>query len=288
MAFDTHNRGIVGGIALGLLLAGTTHVSAVKAPAPSSADGDRERDGVVTVLAHDYAFDAPDTVSAGVTTFHLVNRGPSLHHLWFVRLEAGKTASDFMKSLQAGPRMPRWAVASGGPNAPAPGAQSTATLALVPGRYLIVCVVPGADHVAHAFRGMMRTLTVVADSTGPRTRLDGPDNVLTIHDDRFAIGRPPVAGTQRIAVRNAATQPHEAQLFRLASRSSLAELAAWVRADDGSPPPAVPLGGASALAGGQSLQLALTLERGDYALVCRWPDAVDGRPHGMVTRFTAR
>jgi uncharacterized cupredoxin-like copper-binding protein len=288
MAFDTLDRAIVGGVALGLLLAGAKHLSTVKTAAASSADGARERDGVVTVIAQDHAFDAPDTVSAGVTTFHLVNRGPSLHHLWLVRLERGKTAADFMRVLQSGPRMPRWAVASGGPNAPAPGAQSTATLTLAPGRYLIVCLVPGADHVAHAFRGMLRTLTVVAESAGPRARFAGPDNVLTLHDDRFAIGRPPTAGAHRIAVRNAAAQPHEAQLFRLASTSALADLVAWVRADDGSPPPATPLGGAAALAPGRSLQIALTLERGDYALVCRWPDAVDGRPHGMVARFAVR
>jgi uncharacterized cupredoxin-like copper-binding protein len=260
--------------------------------------GATQRDGVVTVLARDYAFDAPDTVTAGVTTFHLVNRGPSLHHLWLVRLGRGKTADDFLHALQATPRMPSWAIASGGPNAPAPGNQSSATVVLAPGRYLFVCVVPGADHVSHAFKGMMRVLTVVAakdsgdvGATGRQKGLRRADNVLTLHDYGFAFARAPVAGAQRIDVHNAATQPHEVELFRLPSGTALGDLVAWVRKNDGSPPPAKPIGGTAGLAPGLSTQVALTLERGEYALVCFWPDVRDGQPHvahGMVARFTVR
>lgn len=293
MPFDTLIHALVAASILGVPAAGATRVSAWV-----GATAEIESDAVVTVIARDYAFDAPDTVTAGVTTFHLVNRGPSLHHLWLVRLERGKTAADFMQALQAGPRMPWWAVASGGPNAPAPGSESSATVVLAPGRYLFVCVVPGADHVSHAFRGMMRTLTVVAPKSGGavpararRTQLERADNVLTLHDYAFTVARPLIAGAQRIDVRNSADQPHEVELFRLASGTTFADLVAWVRKDDGSAPPATPLGGAAALARGLSTQLTLTLERGDYALVCFWPDARDGQPHsahGMIARFTVK
>jgi len=129
MPLDTLIYAFVGASMVGALAAGATRVTAW-----FGTTTEIQSDPVVTVIARDYAFDAPDTVTAGVTTFHLVNRGPSLHHLWLVRLERGKTAADFMQALQAGWRMPSWAVASGGPNAPAPGSESSATVVLAPGR----------------------------------------------------------------------------------------------------------------------------------------------------------
>ncbi len=57
---------------------------------------------VVTVTAKDYAFDAPAEVPAGLTTFRLINAGPSLHHLQLIRLEEGKTGGDFVAALKAG------------------------------------------------------------------------------------------------------------------------------------------------------------------------------------------
>ena len=55
-------------VRLGLLVAGVVACS----PAPESAQSPR----VVEVTSLDYAFKAPDTIVAGATTFHLVNKGP--------------------------------------------------------------------------------------------------------------------------------------------------------------------------------------------------------------------
>src|ERR1700743_238478 len=44
----------------------------------------------VVVHAKDFAFDAPDSISAGWTSFHVVNDGPMLHHVQIVRLDSGK------------------------------------------------------------------------------------------------------------------------------------------------------------------------------------------------------
>src|SRR3989442_9806390 len=41
---------------------------------------------VVTIIASDYAFGAPDTIPAGLTTFRLVNQWKELHHASLVRL----------------------------------------------------------------------------------------------------------------------------------------------------------------------------------------------------------
>src|SRR5579885_2481179 len=53
-----------------------------------------------TIYAKDFAFEAPDTISGGVTNFHLVNDGPNLHHVQLVRLDSGKTAQDLQAALK--------------------------------------------------------------------------------------------------------------------------------------------------------------------------------------------
>ncbi|MDB4892292.1 MAG: hypothetical protein JWL61_4147, partial [Gemmatimonadetes bacterium] len=45
---------------------------------------------VVTVVARDYAFEAPDTVAAGRTEVRLLNRGKEAHHAYLMRLDGGK------------------------------------------------------------------------------------------------------------------------------------------------------------------------------------------------------
>ena len=40
----------------------------------------------LSIVASNYAFEAPDTVPAGLTSVDLLNRGPDLHHAWLVRL----------------------------------------------------------------------------------------------------------------------------------------------------------------------------------------------------------
>src|SRR5688572_3607992 len=65
---------------------------------------------VVTVVARDFAFQAPDEVPAGVVTFQLQNRGAVLHHMAVIRLDGGKTLQDLLAAMQASPgKLPAWA-----------------------------------------------------------------------------------------------------------------------------------------------------------------------------------
>src|SRR5258705_14016118 len=75
---------------------------------------------VVTVHATEFAFDAPKTIAAGMTSFKLVNDGKQLHHLQIMKLEQGKTLADLQAALKAGPP-PAWLGAVGGPHAAPPG-----------------------------------------------------------------------------------------------------------------------------------------------------------------------
>ena len=91
-------------------------------------------------------------------------------------------------------------------------------------------------------------------------------------------------------VTNAAAQPHELFIARLAPGKTVQDVAAWVEKMQG-PPPAEPMGGATPLARGRSNDVVLDLAPGEYGLFCFVPDAKDGRPHiahGMMRQVTVR
>jgi hypothetical protein len=254
---------------------------------------------VVVITARDYAFDMPDTLTAGRTELQLVNRGAELHHAALLRLDAGKTAADFLAALKAGGPPPAWAHDAGGPNAPAPGATSAAVVDLAPGGYVLVCFIPSPDGTPHVMKGMTRAFTVAparaatfaARTAAPAPLVAGaPDVTMTLTDYAFQLSRPLTRGRHVLRVRNAASQPHEVFVVRLAPGKTAAEALAWVEKMQG-PPPMQPLGGVVGMATGVANDIALDLTPGEYALFCFIPDARDGKPHvahGMVRQFSVR
>src|SRR5215211_6099569 len=60
---------------------------------------------VVNITARDFAFDAPDSIPAGLATIRLNNTGTTIHHVQIVHLADGKTFADFeagLKSMKPG------------------------------------------------------------------------------------------------------------------------------------------------------------------------------------------
>ena len=123
---------------------------------------------IAVIHTKDFAFDAPDSVNAGWTTFHLLNDGPNIHHVQFVRLDSGKTVQDLVPALDAliGGKGPpaAWMTFVAGPNAPNPGTESDATVNLEAGNYAVV--------VSWTFQGMWRVSTMAwsTRSKSPRQR----------------------------------------------------------------------------------------------------------------------
>ena len=65
--------------------------------------------------------------------------------------------------------MPKWAVDVGGPNSPMPGGESSATLDLEPGNYVLVCVIPAmTDGQPHFMKGMVKEIIVAARAAWSR------------------------------------------------------------------------------------------------------------------------
>jgi len=234
----------------------------------------------ITITARDFAFDAPDTVSAGMVTIRLVNQGPDLHHVQLVHLSDGKTAADFeagVSAMKPGAPSPPWAHDVAGPNSPLPGGEQSMTEQLEPGNYAVVCFIAGADGVPHVMKGMIRALTVTPATTATAPAPIADINV-TMSDYAWQITPDVTAGKHVIRIENIAEQSHEMFLAMLPPGKTAGDLAVWVHKQAG-PPPGKPVGGISGMGKGTVAYLQVDLEPGEYGIYCFLPDAKDGKTH---------
>ena len=262
----------------------TAQTDTATAAAPAAAAA--ATPNMVTFTAKEYAFDGPDSIPAGLTMFHLNDAGQELHHLQILKLEQGKTLTDFQAALKAGGPPPTWAVPYGGVNPPIPGGTTMSTQTMEPGNYLVVCFIESADKVPHMAKGMMKPLTVTPVANANMTEPTA-DVTLTLSDYTFTFSKPLAVGRQMIKVENGAQQPHEVVLVQLDSGKTIQDVGKWAESMKG-PPPAKPIGGIPAFMPGKNTYFEVNLTPGDYGLICFVPDAKDGKPHvahGMSQQF---
>ena len=230
---------------------------------------------VVHITASDYSFQAPDTLSSGVTTLHMMNQGKELHHLVLVKVPI----AELQKMNPAEPPPPDLVVL-GGPNAAAPGGTAEATVDLQPGTYTLVCFIPGPDGKPHMLSGMTRPLTVI-QGTGTAAAAT-PDITVKLVDYDFQLSSPLTVGRHVIKVENAGPQAHELVFVKLEPGKTAEDFIKW---NGQGPPPASPLNGASPMTIGVSNTVAVDITPGEYALICFIEDTKDHKPHfthGMV------
>ncbi|HEU4585026.1 MAG TPA: hypothetical protein VFR95_04705 [Gemmatimonadaceae bacterium] len=261
--------------------------------ADSSSENSREPSNVVNVVTRDYAFQMPDTIPSGLTTFDLHNEGKEPHHLMLYRLDDGKTIHDAFAALDAGGAHPVWMHAAGGPNAVPSGGESIATLVLAPGSYVVFCHVKSPDGRIHFMKGMLKGITVVrtapASAASPEV-LAGADITITLRDYSFEFSQPPARGKHLIAVTNAGSQRHELILSLLQPGKTSRDFVTWMDTQNG-PPPVTPYGGITDIEPGRTVLIPVELKSGNYSVVCRVRDAGDDAPHdrhGMLADFTVR
>ncbi len=254
---------------------------------------------VVTVHAKDFAFDAPKTIAAGMTSFKLVNDGKELHQMQIVKLEQGKTFADLQAAMKnPTPATPEWLVSVGGPNAAVPGNTVETTLNLEAGNYVIICFIPSpGSTVPHMAKGMIQPLTIsaasgIAQAGAPTVAAPTPEVHLVLKDYGFAFSKPLHAGKNVIHVMNEGPQDHEAVMVKLAPGKHIADVNAWVTKDGmKGPPPGQPIDGMGGLAKGRTGIFTANLTPDNYGLICFAPDAKDGKEHsihGMTSEFTVK
>jgi hypothetical protein len=245
---------------------------AAAAPTPS----------VVSVVARDFAFEAPAEIPAGLTTIKLMNQGAEFHHAQLVKFAEGKALADLLALPPDAPH-PEWVSFAGGPNAVSPGGEANATSVLEPGHYALIDVIPGADGVPHIAKGMSLAIEVTGTAS-PATAEPSADVVMTLVDYGFQTSAAITAGTHTIRVENAGPQIHEVVVAKIASGKTSEDFMAWLQTMAGEPPGTV-IGGVVNLDVGKHAYFTATFEPGDYLLLCFVPDARDGQlhvAHGMV------
>lgn len=252
--------------------------------APESAQPVAITPPTVHVTATDFAFEAPDTLPAGLTSFHLMNTGKELHHLVLMRLDEGQTTADLAKAF-AGP-IPSTLVLIGGPNPATPEGSAEATVNLKPGRYAMYCVIPSPDGKPHIMKGMVRELTVTPSETVVTEPV--ADVTIKLTDYSFEVSPALLSGRHTIRVEDAAPQPHELVLFKLEPGKTVEQMLHWTEKMEG-PPPGTLLGGVSPISTGEANYITLDFTPGEYGMLCFYPDAKDGKPHfmhGMMKQIT--
>ncbi len=248
--------------------------STERAPAPHD----------LLVRAAEFAFSAPDTVPAGVTTVRLDNGGTEMHHLQLVRIGEGHTYEEYRQRAIKGNPLPAWVVPVGGPNESSAGVPAKVVLDLRVGQYAMLCFIPSdADRTPHFKKGMMRPLVVVPSGAGGAGE-PAVDGRIVLADYSFTVSPALRAGRHTLRVENTGAQPHELILARHAPGKTMNDLLRWVKEKDG-PPPGEPAGGTTAFSPGGVNFLTADFAAGEYVMRCFVPDASDGRAHfahGMV------
>jgi hypothetical protein len=235
----------------------------------------------ITVHARDFAFDAPDTIPAGLTTIRLINDGPGLHHGQLLRIDSSKTFADAVAAIPQQVNFPSWLVAVGGPNAVAAGDTSTVTQDLAPGNYMLICLIDVPSGSPHYKKGMEHAITVVPSSAAVATPPAADINV-TLRSYAFELSAPITAGrhTFKVITADTSSQSHELVLIQLAPGKTGADILGWLQKPEG-PPPGRPIGGVADLTRSMPVYFSANLTPGNYLLICFDPDFGDGKPHFM-------
>ncbi len=240
------------------------------------------------MTSFDYAFSAPDTIVAGATTFHLVNKGPSQHHLVIFALPEGMSLATFDRLMRADSVGGTGIEVVGGAEGPADGATDAwATLDLAPGSYALTCLLPLPDGSGtHRSHGMFRALTVIP-AAGEPAPMPRADVAVRMTDYAFDLPATIPAGRRLVRFENAGAHSHLALVARLAPGKTLADAAAWEMKHEGTQP-FVYVGGVTAMAPGRTSIARLDLGPGRYVIACVDDDGTAPKLHfqvGMVREF---
>ena len=254
---------------------------------------------VVEVKAIDYAFQAPDSIPSGWTTFRMINEGSEHHHFHLYRLPEGKTGKDFRDAavepvdsvfslLQKGvidssearraiaKGTSAWARRSrlakrGGVGAVAPGRTGQVTVELEPGQYVMNCLIPTPEGAPHFTLGMVRGITVTDVST--RATAPSYDTTLRASGKSLGLEGDLKAGmnTIRFVIDEVPGEVRDstytAWLTRLDTDTDLDAIAQAIQQEGKMPPAAHFVGGFEYLPVNRTAYFTVDLSSGRYGLV---------------------
>lgn len=303
--------------AIGIVLA--TSLTACQPADPGRSDSGSEAAiesattaPVVEVTARDYAFDGPDEIPSGWTTFRLKNEGKEHHFLLLNRLPDGKTFEEYVAEVALpfdsvwhelrkgaidkaeagallGQLLPGWFASvkqMGGPGLVAPGGVAQTSVKLEPGTYVMECYVKTPDGEFHGMLGMARALTVTGVPSGASE--PEADVAITLSNFEMAIEGDVKAGQQTVAVH---FQEHpeiglgnDVHVVRMEEGTDMGVVVLWMDWMNvqglRDPAPAAFVGGAHEMPVGHTSYFTLDLTPGRYAWI-----AESSADKGMVKEF---
>ena len=125
---------------------------------PTLGENTPTRTRTLELREHAFTFDPPSL--KGTVTWHVVNRGSLMHQALLVRLPAGVSADAELAWFRGGSRGPRPGQPVGGVIELGPQGEAWFTVALEPGRYMLLCSVAASASDRHFDRGMVRHFIV--------------------------------------------------------------------------------------------------------------------------------
>jgi plastocyanin len=250
---------------------------------PSGDQAGRQQDpATVTIGAHEYGYDAPDTLPSGTVNVSLQNTGSVYHMAQFLRLNDGVSADDLQAAVQNGAAADALDLGTptGGPNAVGPGDEQGVTLTLPPGNYVMLCLAYSDDGIPHAQKGMVHAFTVTDDQS-PETP-PAADLTVTAQDFSFAV--PTITpGQHTVQFDNHGSQAHEMALVKLPNNANPDELQQALPGDDVSDDAEdEPSGGISGIAPGQFGWATVNFTPGTYVFICYMKDTNTGLSHAAL------
>ncbi|MFN8491283.1 MAG: hypothetical protein U0350_27040 [Caldilineaceae bacterium] len=245
----------------------------------------------ITIKAHDFAFDLPKSMNAGLVEIKMENDGKEPHQAQLARLNDGVTMAQFNAALKQGPdaMMPLVSFV-GGPGVIDPGNQDVdITVNLQPGHYVALCFMEGSDHVPHLAKGQIADFEVVA-AQGQTAAEPHTDQEVKMVDFSYALPQTIKPGKQTWKISNVGKQPHEITLMKLAAGKTMEDVMAFFQKPTGAPPFA-DMGGLQAINPGAAGWINLDLTAGNYIALCHVPDPASHKAHaelGMMMPFTVQ
>ncbi len=252
---------------------------------------------IVEVTAHNYRFEAPDSILSGWTTFQLKNMDDCEHFIFlsllpdsisfetyreqvvgafeivFDSLKNGTTKAEAGAML--GKMIPSWYFTSvkqmGGTGIISPGKTATTTVKLVPGNYVMECYVK-KNGIFHSSMGMLRPITIRKDSSEaepPEANMD-----ITLTNDTIETKGEIKTGRNTVAV-HFKEHPkiglgNDIHLVKTGNTNidTVVQWMDWMNIKGlESPAPVEFLGGTQEMPVGYTSYFTADLEPGDYALV---------------------
>lgn len=265
-------------------------------PAFCQAQVPNEKNDLIEIVAEDYAFQAPDEVPSGWTTFRLENDGTEPHFLlftkmpegvtfdqyagdalvpfndtWYAMRDEGITTEEVMEKL--GTEMPGWfwtVEFTGGTGIISSERTTEVTLNLEPGTYVLECYMKTEDGELHSMEGMLQELTVTdtpSEVTPPETDID-----ITLSNFEMSVDGDLTPGKHTVSV-HVAENPeegfgHNVHVARLAEDTDTQGVIEWMNWFDvnglRTPSPTTFTGGMQMLPSGDTGYFSLDLEPGQY------------------------